>query len=69
MDCIKQILDQFADVFVDINTTHKGMVYAFGIFEYTNDKTNLRNYLTLIIRHIVNRNRNIVLSANTNIPE
>ena len=42
---------------------------AFGIFEYTNNKTNLRNYLTFTIRHIVYRNRNNEFSANANIPQ
>ena len=41
---------------------------AFGIFEYTNNKTNLRNYLTFTIR-IVQRNRNNEFSANANIPQ
>ena len=72
MDCIitKQILDQFTDflrAFVDIDITHKEV--AFGIFEYTNNKTNLRNYLTFTIRHIVYRNRNNEFSANANIPQ
>ena len=42
---------------------------AFGIYEYTNNKTNLRNYLTFTIRHIVYRNRNNEFSANANIPQ
>ena len=42
---------------------------AFGIFEYTNNKTNLRNDLTFTIRHIVYRNRNNEFSANANIPQ
>ena len=41
----------------------------FGVFEYTNNKTNLRNYLTFTIRHIVYRNRNNEFSANANIPQ
>ena len=42
---------------------------AFVIFEYTNNKTNLRNYQTFTIRHIVYRNRNNEFSANANIPQ
>ena len=72
MDCIitKQILDQFAGVLkacVDINTPHKEM--AFGIFEYTNNKTNFKNYLTFTIRYIVYRNRNNEFLAKANITQ
>ena len=57
----------FKKFFLDIDTAHNEM--AFDIFEYTNNKTNLRNYLTFTIRHIVYRNRNNEFPANANIPQ
>ena len=42
---------------------------AFGIFEEINDKILLRNYTLFTIRHIIYRNRNILLSRGENIKE
>ena len=69
-EIIDEVFDDFNDIYTPLDDRAISQrEKAFGIFEEINDKILLRNYTLFTIRHIIYRNRNILLSRGENIKE
>ena len=67
-EIVDQVFDAFSDKIISlVDHPISRKERAFGIFEEKNDKILLRNYTTFTIRHIIYRNRNILLNRGVNV--
>jgi len=67
-DIINYVYNHFSNIITIFdNSVLSQKEKAFGIFEQMNDKKLLRNYTTFIIRHIIYRNRNMVVNRGVNV--
>ena len=64
----EQVYEHYRQLLANLGpTSFSDSEKAFGMFEQNDKKTNLRNYFTYALRHIVYRNRNIEISNRSDI--